>query len=127
MARRSGRSTSPPTPRARIWIERNGKSALSESGADLLEQIHATGSLSEAARRLGFSYRRAWMLLDSANRLWERPLVTTAIGGRHGGGARLTEFGARVLRSFRDLQIHIEAAIDHETEGFRRTTRAERG
>lgn len=109
-----------------MWIERGGKSALSETGADLLEQIEATGSLSQAARQLGFSYRRAWMLLDAINTLWERPLVATAIGGRHGGGARLTEFGRRVLRSFRDLQIHIEAAIDHEVAGFRLATKAER-
>jgi molybdate transport repressor ModE-like protein len=49
--------------------------------------------------------------------------VVTAIGGKHGGGAELTELGGRVLRSFRDLQIHIEAAIDHEIDGFRRATR----
>jgi len=117
------RATSQPTPRAKVWIERDGKLALTDDGADLLEQIHAVGSLSEAARRLRFSYRRAWMLLDGMNKRWPRPLVTTAIGGKHGGGATLTDLGQRVLRSFRDLQLHIEAAIDSEIEGFRRTTR----
>jgi len=116
------RATSLATPRARVWIERGGKSALGEAGADLLEQIEATGSLSEAARRLRYSYRRAWMLLDAMNKLWERPLVITATGGKRGGGAKLTELGGRVLRSFRDLQVHIEAAIDRETKGFRKAT-----
>lgn len=116
------RSTSPATPRARVWIERDGKSALTDAGADLLEQIQAAGSLSEAARRLRYSYRRAWMLLDAMNRQWDVPLVVTAIGGKQGGGAKLTELGERVLRGFRDLQIHIEAAIDQEIEGFRQAT-----
>jgi molybdate transport system regulatory protein len=106
--------------RANVWVERGGVIALTDAGADLLEQIGAKGSLSEAARRLHFSYRRAWMLLDAMNKRWDQPLVVTAVGGKRGGGARLTEFGSRVLRSFRDLQIHIEAAIDQEAEGFRR-------
>lgn len=116
------RATSPATPRAKVWIERGGKLALNEAGADLLEQIEAAGSLSEAARRLRYSYRRAWMLLDAMNKRWKAPLVITSIGGKRGGGAKLTELGGRVLRSFRDLQLHIEAAIDQEAEGFRRAT-----
>jgi len=79
--------------------------------------------LSEAARSLRFSYRHAWKLLDIMNRLWDKPLVVTAVGGKQGGGARLTELGGRVLRSFRDLQVHVEALIDLELEGFRRATR----
>ena len=109
-------------PRARVWIERGGAAALTDAGADLLEQIQATGSLSQGARVLGFSYRRAWMLLDAMNRRWDAPLVVTAVGGKRGGGATLTEYGNRVLRSFRDLQIHVEAAIEQEIEGFRRAT-----
>jgi molybdate transport system regulatory protein len=110
-------------PRARVWVERGGLVALTDAGADLLEQIHATGSLSEAGRVLGFSYRRAWMLLDAMNRRWDGPLVTTTVGGRRGGGARLTDLGGRVLRSFRDLQLHVEAAIDREAAALDRATR----
>jgi molybdate transport system regulatory protein len=119
-----GRKPSPPTTvRATLWVERGGAVALTDAGADLLEQIQATGSLSEAARVLRFSYRRAWMLLDGMNRRWDQPLVVTAVGGKRGGGAALTELGERVLRSFRDLQIHIESAVEHELDGFRRATR----
>ena len=120
---RARRQSSLSVLRARVWVERDGVVALTDAGADLLEQIAAKGSLSEAARSLHFSYRRAWMLLDAMNKRWDQPLVVTAVGGKRGGGARLTEFGSRVLRSFRDLQIHIEAAIDQESEGFRRATR----
>ena len=54
--------------RAKIWIERGGAAALTEAGADLLEQIEASGSLSHAARTLRYSYRRAWMLVDAMNK-----------------------------------------------------------
>ena len=52
-------STPQPKLRGRIWIELNGGPALTEPGADLLEQIQICGSLSQAARRLHYSYRRA--------------------------------------------------------------------
>ena len=75
-----------------------------EFGADLLDQIIASGSLSEAARRLHFSYRRAWLLLELMNRMWPGPLVITTVGGHHGGGAKITELGQNVLRAYRDAQ-----------------------
>jgi len=92
--------------------------AFTEAGADLLEQIAACGSLSEAARRLRFSYRRAWMLIDAMNRHWPRPLVKTAVGGKSGGGTRLTELGRQVLASYRDLQMQLEHLLDQASPGF---------
>jgi molybdate transport system regulatory protein len=117
-------SPPPPTLRGRLWVETNGAAALTEAGADLLEQIEATGSLSEAARRLRFSYRRAWMLLDAMNHRWPQPLVLTAVGGRKGGGAKLTEVGKAVLSAYRDLQVQLETLLDHATTPFRRAVRA---
>ena len=104
--------------RGRVWVEVADTAAINEAGADLLEQIDALGSLSEAARRLRFSYRRAWMLLDAMNRRWPTPLVITSAGGRHGGGARLTDDGRALLRTFRDLQIRLEHLLDHSSAGF---------
>ena len=100
-----------PVLRGRVWIELGGAPALTEAGADLLEQIDALGSLSEAARRLGFSYRRAWMLVDAMNTRWPAALVRTATGGKRGGGSRLTERGRLVLRSYRDLQLQFGLAM----------------
>jgi len=94
--------------RGRLWIETGRSIGLTDAGADLLDQIDAWGSLSEAARRLRFSYRRAWMLVDGMNRRWPTPLVTLSTGGRRGGGARLTDAGRQILRSYRDLQLQFE-------------------
>ena len=112
---------SAPALRGKVWIQHAGGMAMTEDGADLLEQIAVLGSLSKAAVRLGFSYRRAWMLLDGMNRRWHEPLVTTKIGGRHGGGARLTDLGLNVLSAYRDLQLQLEHMLDQASEGFLRT------
>src|SRR4051794_6522437 len=106
---------SAPILRGRIWIDIHNVAAITEAGADLLEQIDATGSLSEAARRLRFSYRRAWLLLDAMNVRWPGALVTTAIGGKRGGGAKLTPRGRAVLSAYRDLQVQLETMLDHAT------------
>lgn len=108
-----------PVLRGRIWVEIAGQAAMTDAGADLLEQIAACGSLSEAARRLHFSYRRAWMLLDAMNRRWPSPLVKTATGGVRGGGATLTDYGHQILRTYRDLQLHLEYHLDLTGQPFK--------
>src|SRR5688500_7384595 len=118
------RARAAPVLRGRVWVDVRNAAAITAAGADLLEQIEATGSLSEAARRLRFSYRRAWLLLDAMNRRWPGPLVITAVGGRRGGGARLTPRGRSVLSAYRDLQVQLETMLDHATDHFRRSVAA---
>jgi molybdate transport system regulatory protein len=112
-----------PRLRGRLWVETGGAVALTDAGADLLEQIDVAGSLSEAARRLRFSYRRAWMLVDGMNRRWPGPLVALATGGKRGGGAHLTELGRHVLAAFRDLQLRFEHFLDTSSPQFFRSLR----
>ena len=107
-----------PRIRGKLWVESAGRAALTEAGADLLEQIEACGSLSQAAKNLKFAYRRAWMLIDAMNKNWPRPLVITATGGRRGGGTKVTEYGSRVLRTYRDLQLQLEHLIDSVSDAF---------
>ena len=116
--RAQSRKATPRLLRGQVWVEAGGKAALTEAGADLLEQIEICGSLSEAARRLRFSYRRAWMLLDAMNTRWPSPVVVTATGGHRGGGATLTEFGQHVLRTYRDLQLQLEHLLDSAGDPF---------
>jgi len=70
----------------------------------LLEAIQATGSISAAARRLGMSYRRAWLLVEQLNEALEEPAVTATPGGRQGGGAVLTPVGIRVIALYRSIE-----------------------
>lgn len=82
--------------------------------ADLLDAIGQHGSISAAGRALGMSYRRTWMLVDVMNRCWDEPLVQTAAGGSHGGGARVTERGRQVLAHYRALQQAVRDAARGE-------------
>jgi molybdate transport system regulatory protein len=105
--------------RGRVWVEIDGKPAMTDAGADLLEQIVVCGSLSEAARRLRYSYRRAWMLRAAMNTRGPGPLVKTATGGRRGGGASITELGRDVLAIYRDLQLQVEHTLDSAGDPFK--------
>src|ERR1700756_2127507 len=73
----------------------------------LLEYIGATGSLSEAARRLKMSYRRAWLLLEDLNTAFQQPVAEMSVGGRGGGGAQLTAFGAELVSAYRTLETQV--------------------
>lgn len=86
--------------------------AIGPGKADLLDAIAATGSISAAGRRLGLSYRRAWLMVDVMNRCWRSPLVATAHGGAHGGGARLTALGESVAQRYRVLEGVLATAAE---------------
>ena len=64
---------------------------------ELLEGIARTGSLSEAARQMRMSHRRAWLLLADLNASFDEPVARASTGGRGGGGAVLTPFGERLI------------------------------
>src|SRR5690349_22136343 len=73
----------------------------------LLENIDRTGSLSEAARQLKMSYRRAWLLLEDLNTSFQQPVARMSVGGRGGGGASLTAFGTELVNAYRSLESQI--------------------
>ena len=78
--------------------------AMGPGKADLLEAIRDTGSIAAAGRQMGMSYRRAWLLVDTMNRCFREPLVTTERGGAGRGGATLTPLGTEVLARYRALE-----------------------
>jgi len=97
----------PPPSRPRLKLSlrlmHGEEIALGPGKAELLEAISRTGSISAAGKSMEMSYRRAWMLVDVMNRCFKSPLVETAKGGSHGGGARLTPLGAEVLAHYRAM------------------------
>ena len=70
----------------------------------LLEAVAESGSISSAGRALGMSYRRAWMLIEQMNLSFRRKVVTTQLGGTHGGGAVLTPFGRELVKRYRAIE-----------------------
>jgi len=96
--------THPPALKVKVQIHCGDEIAMGPGKADLLDAIIREGSISAAGRALGMSYRRCWLLVDVMNRCWQAPLVGTAAGGSHGGGAQVTPFGRAVLAHYRAVQ-----------------------
>src|SRR5581483_6722177 len=88
----------------RLRIDLSSGGSLGPGKIALLEHIARSGSLSQAARELGMSYRRAWLLLDDINRGFAEPATTSSIGGAGGGGAQLTPFGRQLVRTYREVE-----------------------
>lgn len=88
--------------RPRWRIVRGAEIALGPGKADLLEAIARAGSISGAAKVLGMSYRRAWLLVETMNRCFLEPLVATSPW--RGKGAALTEEGRSALSLYRLIE-----------------------
>jgi molybdate transport system regulatory protein len=80
----------------------------------LLEAIRSTGSISAAARSLGMSYRRAWLLVEEVNNALRKPAVAAETGGRQGGGAVVTAVGEQVVGLYRAIEAHARGAAGGE-------------
>ena len=87
-----------------------GELAMGPGKADLLEAIQSEGSISAAGRKLGMSYRRTWLLVDTMNRCWVEPLVQTTPGGGEHRGTRVTAMGLEVLNAYRALEAELVKA-----------------
>lgn len=94
--------------------------AIGPGKVALLEAIAQTGSITSAARRLGMSYRRAWLLVDETNRCLIHPAVETAAGGQKGGGTVLTPFGVELVRRYRALEHQTELGVARKLKSMLR-------
>src|SRR5580704_13628138 len=94
-----------------IRVDLSPTSAIGPGKISLLEKIEETGSISAAGRAMNMSYRRAWLLLAELNQTFREPVATTALGGRSGGGAALTQFGKRLVRGYRQMETDAQAAV----------------
>lgn len=98
----------------KIHLPYGNVSAIGPGKADLLEAIDRAGSISAAAREMGMSYKRAWDLVNTMNHSFREPLVATATGGSHGGGAQVTDLGYDVLHRYRDIESKANALVRTE-------------
>jgi molybdate transport system regulatory protein len=103
-------------PSCKVWIEYQGKPVLGKGGAQILEQIEKSESISKAAKRLGMSYRYVWSYLQRIEKDLEEPVVETFRGGKlGGGGAKLTRLGKSLLDEYMRLDGYLgEVLFDEE-------------
>ncbi len=93
-----------PEPRLSIRLDLTDDDRIGPGKIELLEAIRDTGSISAGARKIGMSYRRAWLLVEAINVALEQPAVSAVMGGRQGGGAMLTPVGERIVEIYRSIE-----------------------
>jgi molybdate transport system regulatory protein len=89
---------------ARVWFEQGETNLAGATEVSLLAAIAETGSITQAAKAIGRSYKWAWDTVEAMNQLAGEPLVQREAGGRNGGGTRLTEHGERLIDSYRAIE-----------------------
>lgn len=95
-----------------LWLSMAGERFGSPQHLALLAQIDSSGSISQAARTTGISYKAAWDAIDHMNNLAGEPLVERLSGGKGGGGTRLTARGRQLVANYQ--------TIAHEHQQFLR-------
>ncbi len=86
--------------------------------AMLLERVRTLRSLRAAAADMDMAYSKAWTILKQAERGLGCKLVSTATGGRHGGGAVLTQQGEAILDAYQRYDAQLK---DYGARLFRET------
>ena len=97
--------------RLTIRVDLGKGGALGPGKIKLLELIQSHGSISEAGRVMGMSYRQAWLLVDNLNQSFRQAVVSKQTGGRRGGGARLTAWGQKVIERYRAIEAAAQKAV----------------
>lgn len=97
-------SAAKPLPSLSVRIDFDSDSRLGPGKIQLLESIAACGSISAAGRAMDMSYKRAWDLVDEINKMCGQAAVARQTGGKHGGGATLTAFGASLVERYRRIE-----------------------
>lgn len=95
----------------RFWIDRDSHIFLGSGRIELLERINAGNSIAEAARQLGMGYKTAWDMLNAMNNMSDQPLVIRTKGGRHGGGTVLTDYGKKLITTYRKIEAEYQTML----------------
>jgi len=99
-----------PQLKLRMRVNAGDRIAVGPGKIALLEALDETRSITAAAKALGMSYRRAWMLIDELNRSLREPAVASATGGLQGGGSELTEAGRKLIALYRGIEATAQQA-----------------
>src|SRR6516225_7937294 len=98
-------------PSLSVRIDLDAEGRIGPGKIALLENIEACGSISAAGRAMDMSYKRAWDLVDELNRICGQAAVERQTGGRNGGGAALTPFGASLVARYRKIERDAMGAV----------------
>ncbi len=116
---------------AELWIKLSlpGVGQVGPGKMELLRQIDEHESIAAAARAMNMSYRRAWLLIEEMNTLFDQPVVAKWQGGKSRGGASLTELGRKLVEQYAALVARANEVnreiLDEITRSISRAERLE--
>lgn len=102
--------------RVRCWIDIDGERFFGPGRAELLQLIIETGSISNAAKSMGMSYKKAWAMVEGLNAQAKEPYVIAYKGGQKGGGTEVTPRGRAMLSAYQKLNNKIRSIADKNIE-----------
>ncbi|GBG14665.1 molybdate transport system regulatory protein [Novimethylophilus kurashikiensis] len=101
-----------------LALGKDEQHVLSDKRIALLEHIAQCGSITQAAKAAGLSYKGAWDAVDAMNSMFDEPLVATATGGKGGGGTQLTGLGVRMVDAYRALRREQKRFLEAASSGI---------
>lgn len=85
---------------AELRLSLDGHNLAGARRVALLAEIARVGSITQAAKAAGLSYRGAWNAIEDMSNLAGEPLLERMVGGKGGGYTRLTPRGEQLVRNF---------------------------
>ena len=98
--------------RSKIWIETDGEPVFGRGRRFLLEAIDSHGSINQAAKEVGLSYRKALGHIQAMEKRLGISLVVRQAGGKNGGGAALTPDARMFLKKFEAMEKGLREFVD---------------
>lgn len=105
-------------PHFRVWIEEDGEPIFGEGLFLLLQGVERLGSIAQAAKSLGMSYRQAWGHVRKVEQRLGVKLLERQVGGEAGGGAKLTPAGRDWVDRYRRFQAEVSRAVAEAFQHF---------
>lgn len=99
-------------------VDLGGTVVIGPGKIDLLRHVAEGQSISAAARAMGLTYKRAWLLIDTLNRGFGKPVVEAVSGGKGGGGAHLTPLGEALVARYGALEVKLDATSHPELDAL---------
>jgi len=95
----------------KVWLDNNGK-AFGDGPYQLLKRVEETHSLHRAAKEMGMAYSKAWRLIGAIEKRLGFLVIERKVGGRSGGGSRVTSQGKELMKRYKHFQKDVNASLE---------------
>jgi molybdate transport system regulatory protein len=94
----------------KVWLDDHGK-AFGDGPYELLRRVEETKSLHQSANQMGMAYSKAWRLIRTLEERLGFTLIERHVGGRSGGGSRITPEAKRLMNHYKRFQKDVKIVL----------------